>query len=538
MREERKETRYFVIITRETPEGAEVSIIDKETMREYRLKDYEYEIFAERLEEEARARGRLTKEDVLQLIEETKRTAREREEEEGLELEIEVPPEAAEKVEEAAKVARKAAVKAEKAAERAEEAAEEAREVAERVKEVAAAPPPAQPPPPPPPPPPAPLPPSPAQPVPPPKEEVKRALLPEELSALLSLRWGAARKRAKEYLRKAEKKPGRVLKEGFKALLVTRARPPLTGLAKVVAFAAVSVAVGLLAAYIEGILRSAAGLPDALLPVKGLLGLFAWAFSGLFSGLYLASLLAAHALVATVILAVTRFARSRWALVDLTAWTVLSAVYASMCQAVWIPLLLGFAADALFAVLVALTPLVMLFIILAIIVLFIIFALTGALKALGEAGKFLGNVLLVILVGPLLPFLGGAVQLYALGRLTEEAWKCSDAALAVLIALLSLVVRFSPPLAMAALAAVWILFGLVASAAREWRWFRIPLAATAAYIVVSQGWDYDLAAALTLTLFKSVAQQLGAEGLLRVVGFYEWLLSVTGAKLRFEYMRL
>jgi hypothetical protein len=159
--------------------------------------------------------------------------------------------------------------------------------------------------------------------------------------------------------------------------------------------------------------------------------------------------------------------------------------------------------------------------------------LTGWLKgALGETGEAFGKLLTIVVFGPLLPLVGGAVQLYSLGRLTEEAWKCSDVAVAVLIALLSIVVRFAQPLAAAVLAGVWIIFGLVASASRDWRWFRIPLAATAAFIIVSQGLDSDLPAYVAIQSFKALGQQLNAPGMVKAATFYEGLLEMTGAKVR------
>jgi hypothetical protein len=576
--EHTEERGVFKTTVREYATGEkEIEIVDKATGARFTLSPEEYEEFARRFEQARRqvqATGRKLKpQDIDEML---KEVTREREKWGGFELEVEaaVPEEAAAAPEEAGVAAVEAAARAEAAARKAgvaareaKKAAEEVKEVAEEVKEAAAAPSPPTPPPTPPP----------AAAAPPPGEKreggafvslyefypvrakeaqptveeappvtVATGLTSEDINALLAplttLRWKEAKKKAGKYANKAKREPLRRIKEGFTALISARYRPTtiLYGLAKVVTFAALAIAVGVLGGWIEGQLNSfVQSTPKELYPFVAIIQLVAWALGGLYQGLYLLALLAAHAMIATVILAATRLGRSRWALVDLVAWTVLSAVYAATAQAVWIPLFLGFAGEALFAVLVALSPAVMVVTLLGIALLVFFLLLTGWFKgALGEMGEAFGKLLTIVVFGPLLPLVGGAVQLYSLGRLTEEAWKCSDVAVAVLIALLSIVVRFAQPLAAAVLAGVWIIFGLVASASRDWRWFRIPLAATAAFIIVSQGLDSDLPAYVAIQSFKALGQQLNAPGMVKAATFYEGLLEMTGAKVRPKLMFL
>jgi hypothetical protein len=580
--EHTEERGIFKTTVREYATGEkEVEIVDKATGARFTLSPEEYEEFARRFEQARRqvqATGKKLKpQDIDEML---KEVTREREKWGGFELEVEaaVPEEAAVAPEEAGTAAVEAAARAEAAARKAGVAAREARKAAEEVKEAAeevkeAAPAAGAPSPPTPPAPP----PAAAAAAPPPGEKreggtfvslyefypvrakgaqptveeappvtVATGLTSEDISALLApsttLRWKEAKKKAGKYANKAKREPPRRIKEGFTALISARYRPTtiLYGLARVVAFASLAIAVGVLGGWIEGQLNSfVQSTPKELYPFVAIIQLVAWALGGLYQGLYLLALLAAHAMIATVILAATRLGRSRWALVDLVAWTVLSAVYAATAQAVWIPLFLGFAGEALFAVLVALSPAVMVVTLLAIFLLVIALLLTGWFKgALGEAGEAFGKLLTIVVFGPLLPLVGGAVQLYSLGRLTEEAWKCSDVAVAVLIALLSIVVRFAQPLAAAVLAGVWIIFGLVASASRDWRWFRIPLAATAAFIIVSQGLDSDLPAYVAIESFKALGQQLNAPGMVKAATFYEGLLEMTGAKVRPKLMFL
>jgi len=568
--EHTEERGIFKTTVREYATGEkEIEIEDKATGARFTLSPEEYEEFTRRFERARRqvqATGKKLKpQDIDEML---KEVTREREKWGGFELEVEAPEEVA--PEEAGVAAVEAAARAETAAEKAgvaaraaRRAAEEAKEAAEEVREAAAAPAAAPPPSPPPTPPPAAA-------APPPGERreggafvslyefypvrargqptveeappvtVATGLTGEDIKALLAplttLRWKEAKKKAGKYANKAKREPLRRIKEGFTALISARYRPTtvLYGLAKVVTFASLAIAVGILGGWIEGQLNSfIQSTPKELYPFVAIIQLAAWALSGLYQGLYLLALLAAHAMIATVILAATRLGRSRWALVDLVAWTVLSAVYAATAQAVWIPLLLGFAGEALFAVLVALSPAVMVLTLLSIALLVFFLLLTGWFKGVhGEAGEAAGKLLTIVVFGPLLPLVGGAVQLYSLGRLTEESWKCSDVAVAVLIALLSIVVRFAQPLAAAALAGVWIIFGLVASGSRDWRWFRIPLAATAAFIIVSQGLDSDLPAYVAIQSFKALGNQLNAPGMVKAATFYEGLLETTGAKVR------
>jgi hypothetical protein len=198
---------------------------------------------------------------------------------------------------------------------------------------------------------------------------------------------------------------------------------------------------------------------------------------------------------------------------------------------VWVPLLTGFVADAMFAVMVALAPVVSIALALALLFLFLLFLVAAALSRLGELGQLASKLLLLVVAGPILPYAGFIVQLWALARMALAAWETADAALALLLALVSLLKWVAPPLAAAAMAAIWVIFGLVASGSRDWRWFRIPLAATAALAVAGTGMDRDWAAGAAIQLFKAAGEQLGAAGMVRAADFYAWLLSLVGVKL-------
>jgi hypothetical protein len=376
-------------------------------------------------------------------------------------------------------------------------------------------------------------------------------LKPEELKRL-ERAWRAPPsplRAVEEAKRRAGAAPGRVaraVRAGFSGLLAARMPPAraLRTLAALATYSSAAVAVGLLAGFVEGALvRAAEGLPDFAAPLAFLLYLLSWALSGLFSGVYLLALMATHVLVASALLVATRMARSgaEWAeygrgrrgvsrVVDLFAWTVLSAVLALTARGVWVPLLAGFVADALFAVAVALAPVVSIALALALLLLFLLFLLAAALSRLGELGQLASKLLFLLLAGPLLPYAGFIVQLWALARAALAAWEAADAALALLLALVSLVRWVAPPLAAAAMAAVWVIFGLIASGSRDWRWFRIPLAATAALAVAGTGLDRDWAARAAVDLFRAAGEQLGSAGMVRVAGFYEWLLSLVGVR--------
>ena len=345
---------------------------------------------------------------------------------------------------------------------------------------------------------------------------------------------------ARREIARAPRRAAGAVRAGFAGLLAARMPPAraLGSLAMLVTYGSVAVAVGLLAGYLEGALaRAAEGLPPPAAPLAWLLAFLAWLLSHLFGGVYLLALMATHALVASALLVATRMARSgaerggASRAVDLFAWTVLSAVLALTARGVWVPLLAGFAADAAFAVAVALAPVVSMALALALLLLFLLFLVAAALSRLGELGQLASRLLLLVVAGLLLPHAGLVVQLWALARMALTAWEAADAALALLLALASLVKWVAPPLAAAALAAVWVIFGLVASGSRDWRWFRIPLAATAALAVAGTGMDRDWAARAAVDLFRAAGEQLGAAGMVRVAGFYEWLLGALGVKL-------
>lgn len=338
--------------------------------------------------------------------------------------------------------------------------------------------------------------------------------------------------------REVARAPGRVagaVRAGFSGLLAARMPPAraLRSLAMLVTYGSVAVAVGLLGGFLEGALaRAAEGLPPPAAPLAWLLSLLAWLLSYLYGGVYLLALMATHVLVASALLVATRMARSGASrVVDLFAWTVLSAVLALTARGVWVPLVTGFVADAVFAVAVALAPVASIALALALLLLFLLFLVAAALSRLGELGQLASKLLLLVVAGPLLPYAGLVVQLWALARLALTAWEAADAALALLLALASLVKWAAPPLAAAVMAAVWVIFGLIASGSRDWRWFRIPLAATAALAVAGTGLDRDWAASAAIQLFKAVGQQLGAAGMVRVADFYAWVLSLVGVRL-------
>jgi len=347
--------------------------------------------------------------------------------------------------------------------------------------------------------------------------------------------------------REVARAPGRVaraLRSGFAGLLAARMPPAraLKALTMLVVYSGAAIATGLLAGYVEGMLaKTAEELAAFAAPLAFLLYLLSLALSGLFGGVYLVALMATHVLVASALLTATRMARSGAEyggkrgkvsrVVDLFAWTVLSAVLALTARGVWVPLLAGFAADALFAVAVALAPVAAIALALAFLFLFLAFLVAGMLSKLGELGQLAAKLLLLVVAGPILPYVGIIVQLWALARLTEEAWEATDAALALLLALASLLNWLAPPLVAAVMAAVWVVFGLVASGSRDWRWFRIPLAATAALAVAGTGMDRDWAARAAIDLFRAAGEQLGAEGMVRAAGFYAWVLSLVGVRL-------
>jgi len=370
-------------------------------------------------------------------------------------------------------------------------------------------------------------------------------LTPKELKQLekawrLPLHPIAAAEQAKREVGSVPSRVTSALKRGFKSLLWAGMPPKaaLNALTMVIAYSAAAVAVGLLGGYIEG--KLAAMAPPYL---GWLFQVFAWALSGLYSILYLCSLMATHVLVASALLVTTRMIRSgaEWAeyakktkiprTVDLFAWTVMSAVLAITVKGIWVPLILGFVADALFSVVVAFTPLFTLVLMLALAIFFLIYLLAGVASRMGNAGELFTNLVLFVLVAPILPFIGMVIQLWALARLVEKAWEATDAALALMLALMSLLAWLAPPLIAAVMATIWVIFGLIASGSKDWRWFRIPLAVTATYAVSQAGWDRDWAASTAIELFKAIGQQLGAQGMVRTADFYAWLLSMLNVKL-------
>jgi len=362
----------------------------------------------------------------------------------------------------------------------------------------------------------------PASPAPPPPAPPAEPPAPAEKPA----RAKRAKKReptAAEAARAAVRESGRLAARASRALVEQRPTPTavLKGLTNVVVYGFIAAGVGLTAAVAEGVLWRA-----------GLLGaLLAALFSLLFQAVYLPAILAGHLLIASTLLAATRLAKAgggrwrgrRWvaSVVDLTAWTVLSAALAATARAVWIPLTVGFVADALLMVLTALAPVVATAVLVIGAIIILLLLLSRSLQSAWGAA----------IAAPFIPFLGPPIQLWSLARLAHAVWSSTDAALALLIAIVGVVARFAEPLAALALAGLWVVFGMVASASKDWRWFRIPLAASAAFAIVARGWGYDWAARATIDAFTAAAQQLNAPGLARAATLYRNLLEWLGTKL-------
>ena len=365
------------------------------------------------------------------------------------------------------------------------------------------------------------------------REERERAAEAER-ARRLSRGLGAVRRTASSFAR-----------AGFGALVEAQLPAPaaMRALLRLTVHGGIAAGVGFLGGWIERyLLEAAKGLMGAAPELGAALALVAWILSWLYSGVYLVALMTLHVLLAGALLVATRMVRSQletWEyrrrrkgpprMVDLIAWTAISAVVAATARAAWVPVVFAYVAGALYAGFVAMLPLLTLAATLLALALLAVVAIAAALTGTGWSG--LGGALLAALGGPLLPVAGFLVQLHSVAQLAEAAWMSSDIALAVLLALVGALARIAEPLAAAAMAAVWVVFGLVASGSRDWRWFRVPLAATAAYVVVKAGWGGDWAARAAIDLFRAAGQQLGSMGMVRVAGFYEWLLTLLGVKL-------
>jgi hypothetical protein len=379
------------------------------------------------------------------------------------------------------------------------------------------------------------------------KEELLAEAIKEEEKARRE-REAAARGRARRLasgLGAARRTAASLAGAGFGALVEARLPAPaaMSALLRLTVYGGIAAGAGLVGGWIERyLLETAKGLMGAAPELGAALALVAWILSWLYSGVYLVALMALHVLIAGALLVATRMVRSQletWEyrrrrkgaprMVDLIAWTAISAVMAATARAVWVPVVFAYVAGALYAGLVAMLPLLAFAATLLVLALLAVVAIAVALSQAGWSG--LGNALLAVLGGPLLPVAGFLAQLHSMAQLAEAAWVASDVALAVLLALVGALARIAEPLAAAAMAAVWVVFGLVASGSRDWRWFRVPLAATAAYVVVKAGWGGDWAARAAIDLFRAAGEQLGSMGMVRVAGFYEWLLEALGVKL-------
>jgi hypothetical protein len=312
------------------------------------------------------------------------------------------------------------------------------------------------------------------------------------------------------------------------------ARPERVELQWVVGWASLAVAVGALAAYIEGLVRGVE------LPVVGAIArLLAEAYSALYFPLYFNMVLVLHALAATVLLSVTKVVRGyayRRTVVDMLFWTVFAAAVAAVNRAAWLPFLVGFAAWGLFAVAVALAPVLAVLLILAALVLLLLVGL--AYYAGKEAGTPVdvlvsgaSKLLLAVVGGPVLALIGGPIQFFAVAKMVDRAWESSDVPLAFLVALFSLVQWLAPPLVATVLAGVWLFFGTVAAATGEWKWLRIPLAATVVHAMNLTGNNYDVAASAAVEAARWLGAVTGSEGVRRAADLYAWLISVAGARM-------
>jgi len=308
------------------------------------------------------------------------------------------------------------------------------------------------------------------------------------------------------------------------------ARPErvVAGMPRVIAFASLGVAVGALSAYVEGLLRGV-GIPGVSFFARALAELLAW----LYLPSYLGFIVVLHALAATVLLSITKVVRSyayRRTVVDMFFWTVFAAAVAAVNRAAWLPFILGFAAWPLLAVAVALAPL---YFVVAVVLLVVLLFILGTLVYLaGEEGVTgaLSKVLLVVAGGPVLVGIGIPAQLFSVAKVVDAAWDISDVPLAFLVALFSLLQLLAPPLAALVVAGVWLFFGTVAAATREWDWLRIPLAALVVYSVNLLGYNYDLAASAAVEAAKWLGDVTGSEGVKLAAEVYAWILRWYGVE--------
>jgi hypothetical protein len=342
----------------------------------------------------------------------------------------------------------------------------------------------------------------------------------------------------REAVRAAKALPGYYGKKVVRAVREVerggRAERVVKELQWVIGWASLAIAVGALAAYVEGLVRGVE------LPVIGAIArLLAEAYSALYFPLYFNTVLVLHALAATVLLSVTKVVRGygyRRTVVDMLFWTVFAAAVAAVNRAAWLPFLAGFAAWGLFAVAVAFAPILAVLLILAALVLFILVGL--AYYAGKEAGTPVdvlvsgaSKLLLAVVGGPVLALVGGPIQFFAVARMVDRAWEFSDVPLAFLVALFSLMQWLAPPLVATVLAGVWLFFGTVAAATREWGWLRIPLAATVVHAMNLTGNNYDVAASAAVEAARWLGSATGSEGIRRAADLYAWLISVAGARM-------
>jgi hypothetical protein len=304
------------------------------------------------------------------------------------------------------------------------------------------------------------------------------------------------------------------------------ARPEMVvaGMPRVIAFASISIATGALSAYVEGMLRGV-DIPGVSFFARALAELLAW----LYLPSYLGFIVVLHALAATVLLSITKVVRSyayRRTVVDMLFWTVFAAAVAAVSRAAWLPFLVGFAAWPLLAITVALMPL---YFVLAVVLIVVLLFILGTLAYLagkegaGVAGA-LSKVLLAVSGGPVLVGIGIPAQLFSIAKVADAAWDISDVPLAFLVALFSLMQQLAPPLAATVLAGVWIFFGTVAAATREWGWLRIPIAALVVYSANLLGYNYDLAASAAVEAAKWLGSVTGSEGVKLAADIYAWMI--------------
>jgi hypothetical protein len=365
--------------------------------------------------------------------------------------------------------------------------------------------------------------------------EVPREELPEKWAALRQLltayaeaRWGTRGLTvAKELLVSAPRYyRGRLRSAVREVGRGARLERVVAGMPRVIAYASLAIAVGALAAFIEGFLWRTGTLLALLLAI---------ALTLPYTFIYVFFIVVLHGLAATVLLSITKVVRGyayRRTAVDMFFWTVFSAAVAASCRAAWLPFFLGLAAWPLLAIAFALAPVQFIAAVVVLVALLLLFGfLAQAAGAEWGVWSFLARALLVVLGAPFLLVAGVPTALFSVAKMVDAAWDISDVPLAFLIALFSLVQWLAPPLAATVLAGVWLFFGTIAAATREWGWLRIPIAALVVYSANLLGYNYDLAASAAVEIAWWLGEETGSVGVRLAALVYAYALHLEGVKL-------